>query len=50
MVAGASVFFAFMAMARLFLRHDLEELIRVMPGPVGRLIQRALLLSRPAAA
>lgn len=48
-VIGGTVFTAaFLTFARTLLQRDLVELTRVMPGPVGRIIQRALLLPHTA--
>jgi O-antigen/teichoic acid export membrane protein len=49
-VGGAVFTASFLALARTLLRHDLDELTRVMPGPVGRIIHRVLLLPHPTAA
>lgn len=49
-IGGAAFTASFLVLARTLLRHDLDELTRVMPGPVGRIIHRALLLPRPATA
>lgn len=47
LVAAALTFtLAFLAIARAFMRHDMVELTRVMPGPIGGVMQRALLLPR----
>jgi PST family polysaccharide transporter len=48
LTVGAVAFAAaFVTMTRIFLRSDLDELSRVMPGRAAKIMQRALLLPRP---
>lgn len=49
-VAATAYALSFLGLARQLLRHDLDELSRVMPGPVGPAIRRVLLLPRHDAA
>lgn len=50
LMGGGAFAAAFLALARTLLRGDLDDLARVMPAPVGRVMQRVLLLPRPATA